>query len=306
MKLRRAFTLIELLVVIAIIAILAAILFPVFAQAKLAAKASASLSNTKQIALGIIMYSNDYDDMWPMSMAFNESNAAYYVGSHGISPWSYTIFPYIKTAAIYMDPVAGNNDNGYTGGDLSVWEAYNSEYGYNWTLLNGGFDNVLPGQFGIGSTESTSISRPSDMVMVTTTTLHTDQNYADYFYDFQFSTNPYEETYGSVLGVVEGPYCDYQTTGCNDLSSYWGISNGWGNLGPGNSSPTQNPQLYIEGAATSGNAMRDNGLVVTSFTDGHSKALTIGALSVGTNWNPTFTKSQVQLTNKDTYRWWQY
>ena len=58
----RAFTLIELLVVIAIIAILAAILFPVFAQAKMAAKKISSLSNTKNIGLGIMMYSTDVDD----------------------------------------------------------------------------------------------------------------------------------------------------------------------------------------------------------------------------------------------------
>jgi prepilin-type N-terminal cleavage/methylation domain-containing protein/prepilin-type processing-associated H-X9-DG protein len=60
---RRAFTLIELLVVIAIIAILAAILFPVFAQAKAAAKGSACLSNTKQVGLAMMMYENDADDM---------------------------------------------------------------------------------------------------------------------------------------------------------------------------------------------------------------------------------------------------
>jgi len=64
---KRAFTLIELLVVIAIIAILAAILFPVFAQAKEAAKKTTCLSNTKQMALGIYMYSNDNDDVYPQN-----------------------------------------------------------------------------------------------------------------------------------------------------------------------------------------------------------------------------------------------
>ncbi|MEL4411502.1 prepilin-type N-terminal cleavage/methylation domain-containing protein, partial [Shewanella algae] len=62
---KRAFTLIELLVVIAIIAILAAILFPVFAQAKAAAKKSACLSNTKQIGTAFNLYLADYDDTTP-------------------------------------------------------------------------------------------------------------------------------------------------------------------------------------------------------------------------------------------------
>lgn len=60
-----AFTLIELLVVIAIIAILAAILFPVFAQARAKARQTACLSNTKQIGLGLMMYTQDYDEMMP-------------------------------------------------------------------------------------------------------------------------------------------------------------------------------------------------------------------------------------------------
>jgi prepilin-type N-terminal cleavage/methylation domain-containing protein len=67
----RAFTLIELLVVIAIIAILAAILFPVFAQAKAAAKRTGCLSNARQIAMGLKMYLVDSDDIMPIYTAYN-------------------------------------------------------------------------------------------------------------------------------------------------------------------------------------------------------------------------------------------
>ena len=63
---RRGFTLIELLVVIAIIAILAAILFPVFARAREKARQSSCLSNVKQLTLGILMYADDYDEKFPV------------------------------------------------------------------------------------------------------------------------------------------------------------------------------------------------------------------------------------------------
>ncbi len=72
---KKAFTLIELLVVIAIIAILAAILFPVFAQAKMAAKKSVDLSNMKQQGLAIVMYANDYDDTAPAKTSMGVSRA---------------------------------------------------------------------------------------------------------------------------------------------------------------------------------------------------------------------------------------
>ena len=82
------FTLIELLVVIAIIAVLAAILFPVFAQAKLAAKKTACLSNMKQIGLGLKLYTNDYDGEAPLPSAHLED--ALYEGC-----WVYSLAPYL-------------------------------------------------------------------------------------------------------------------------------------------------------------------------------------------------------------------
>jgi len=95
---KKAFTLIELLVVIAIIAILAAILFPVFAQAKLAAKKTTSTSNEKQINLGLQMYLTDYDDQVPQSQ--------YGVGDFQVS-WAAMIYPYIKNG-----PGANNKTTG--------------------------------------------------------------------------------------------------------------------------------------------------------------------------------------------------
>lgn len=96
---KKAFTLIELLVVIAIIAILAAILFPVFAQAKAAAKATVSLSNTKQIGLAMIMYIGDTDDTYPLRrMCIHTSPTTIY-------SWKQAINPYVKNQGLFQDPV---------------------------------------------------------------------------------------------------------------------------------------------------------------------------------------------------------
>jgi prepilin-type N-terminal cleavage/methylation domain-containing protein/prepilin-type processing-associated H-X9-DG protein len=94
---QRGFTLIELLVVIAIIAILAAILFPVFARAREKARQTSCLSNVKQMALGALMYVQDYDERFPN----------YAMGSYTVSPWVFwphQFQPYIKNWQIYRCP----------------------------------------------------------------------------------------------------------------------------------------------------------------------------------------------------------
>ena len=98
----QAFTLIELLVVIAIIAILAAILFPVFAQAKLAAKKASDLSSVKQIGTGTILYLNDSDDVFPL-VDFTRPDYDYTYDYR----WSSTLClgPYLKSAPIFLSPV---------------------------------------------------------------------------------------------------------------------------------------------------------------------------------------------------------
>jgi prepilin-type N-terminal cleavage/methylation domain-containing protein len=90
---KRAFTLIELLVVIAIIAILAAILFPVFAQAKTAAKRTQDLSNVKQLTLGTLMYVNDHDDLLPATRIVRQ-NADWFGPNTTI--WKDVVYPYVK------------------------------------------------------------------------------------------------------------------------------------------------------------------------------------------------------------------
>jgi prepilin-type N-terminal cleavage/methylation domain-containing protein/prepilin-type processing-associated H-X9-DG protein len=137
---KNAFTLIELLVVIAIIAILAAILFPVFAQAKVAAKKASELSNVKQLGLAAIMYGADYDDVFPTTHLYD------WDGAPDSKHWLPRLVPYVKSLGIFRSPM----DSGITGSDNSSWAGPWTAWGAN-ALMGGGPnpDNVARGIFAL-------------------------------------------------------------------------------------------------------------------------------------------------------------
>jgi len=133
LRTRSAFTLIELLIVIAIIAILAAILFPVFGRARENARRSSCQSNLKQIGLVMLQYTQDYDETYPMRVSGGND--------HG---WVQIVYPYVKSDQIFQCPseskagvagVALMNQNAYWGtgdGDNQTDYFYNKRMGSVW------------------------------------------------------------------------------------------------------------------------------------------------------------------------------
>jgi prepilin-type N-terminal cleavage/methylation domain-containing protein/prepilin-type processing-associated H-X9-DG protein len=164
---RKAFTLIELLVVIAIIAILAAILFPVFAQAKEAAKKSSCISNNKQINTALQLYIDGNDDVFPAAYYYNSPNGPGSLDDSGINHWSGVMHPYIKNWNIFVCPsdkikgqpptnFIGNNQGwgvpgGASAGNPSIQDnqAYRISYTANEQIMprpRGGVGGTLTGQ----------------------------------------------------------------------------------------------------------------------------------------------------------------
>jgi len=247
---RRGFTLIELLVVIAIIAILAAILFPVFAQAKKAAKKTNDLSQNKQLGLASLMYSNDYDDQamsfpyyghWSTSCP-GCSGATTSITHDGGPWWTDRLEPYVKNKGIFADP--SNTDvmwkpdgywfPGWTSlNDPVTTDVYRVTYTYNEFVSH--TDN---NPFHPGSASMTSMADPADTVLL----------------------GPNDSWYNRS---------SCQPNGTNNSVDYdWDISQGgWGN--------------EVWGAAASGsdpNQAAYNAGANFAYTDGHAK---YAKLSVG-------------------------
>lgn len=167
---RKGFTLIELLVVIAIIAILAAILFPVFAKAREKARQSSCLSNVKQIALALLQYSQDFDERLPMLYTL-PPNSADRVGLIQVTQ------PYTKSYQVHDCPSADAKSNtSYLG---------NASYGYNVQLLGGGWAT------GLGS-----IQRPAECVLL-----------ADVMHDPNAPGNLLTPSFGPMQTDYDGSNC---------------------------------------------------------------------------------------------------
>jgi prepilin-type N-terminal cleavage/methylation domain-containing protein len=173
-KTNSGFTLIELLVVIAIIAILAAILFPVFAKVREKARQISCASNIKQLALGVLQYNQDYDGRFPIGADDN----IYF--SAGTLSWQGRIQPYVKSLGVYTCPDDSQGGiPGWYGVGFSYaangYQPLGANEGWAWTSgnqsdLHGvmGWDGKNGGNWAgtVGSRTDSEVGRPSESIML--------------------------------------------------------------------------------------------------------------------------------------------
>ena len=149
---KRAFTLIELLVVIAIIAILAAILFPVFAKAREAARKTSCINNLKQMGTGVAMYSQDYDESLPMVRGGGNFVGNNNCGAGKSGTWRMAIQPYVKNTQIYACP---SNTSGLSAED-------NLPGHYAWATTGGNGPQGDGFSWGCGPNQNTKLAEIQD------------------------------------------------------------------------------------------------------------------------------------------------
>jgi prepilin-type N-terminal cleavage/methylation domain-containing protein len=282
----KGFTLIELLVVIAIIAILAAILFPVFAQAKEAAKKTASLSNLKQTATAHIMYGGDNDDYF--ALAYHNGGPAGFEGQ----AWMNSIQPYTKNFDIFTSPGANiKNSNSwsyyyqqlgvipravYVNGRTDMTKdyyighptgiratavsmnnvAYDGIFGWG---INGNlpafWGNVTHNQAGVvsgtPSYAQTQVAEPSEMVLV---------------WEANLFESAFTQFTGGTVGLCVGSYPDWAIPDLLIAGAAPVWNGGEKNCAGMAGSPSVAPDY-------GGRMKYKNGSVVICFTDGHAKAL---------------------------------
>ena len=249
---KHAFTLIELLVVIAIIAILAAILFPVFAQAKEAAKKTMCLSNQKELGTGVQLYVNDFDDSFPMSEYKGTDHGAWWEQVR----WQDAIYPYLKNG----DKFGFDNRASGAGGIFhcpSFPSNQEAEYGAHWAL----FPEIYP-WFATGPTVSGSqVDAPADKVLI----IEKGQNKGNSSWlTFATYEGYYTNTVGVPAGSVNGLHYDIDPTMDHDCDyGYSDAPPAWDNWSGCSSMPRY----------------RHNKVSNAVFADSHAKAFNRGQLN---------------------------
>lgn len=288
-ELRRAFTLIELLVTIAIISILAAILFPAFAAARRSARATTSSSNIRQLSIGVLVYTQDCDDHFPLSFVWRKDSPvclAACTGSNAYSTWGYDIAPYLKSFGLFADPLAGQPlPVGLTNANL--WPTF-TQYGYNYTALSPVTQEaVLPNN--PSSVALASVARSDSLIMLAGRSSSQDEGegYVEYANSAGGLTD---------LAVVDPPACsDARALNISYCFNNWGLG--------GIQMTTEGMTSANAGYNTGWVAFRNADQGTFAFVDGHVKSMTAGQAAAGTNWTSTSTVTSVQITDRSLYHW---
>jgi len=263
---RKAFTLIELLVVIAIIAILAAILFPVFAQARESARKASCLSNTKQLGLGIMMYVQDYDEVYPcnnwdtppLGITDTDSRDPKYPAAIA---WMWHVMPYIKNRQILVCPSDPNPKHWATGYDAANPATCDDAWGIPTPISYVSNQEI----FGYGGTKGTAGCFGEDI--------------SDWGYD------------PSSLAAVPSPAQTYMVADSgreNGLEAFWINNTRAGNYtrvynatAPGNGRRADNTDATWKSRLENSGIYRHQKGSNISFADGHSKFRIGSAITSG-------------------------
>ena len=271
---RSAFTLIELLVVIAIIAILAAILFPVFAQAREKARSTSCLSNTRQIGTALAMYTQDYDEVMVTGTSFcNGARIDNPVApSDPTKPrpmWHGKIYPYLKNFEIFNCPSDPYKKT------VPIDKFYYISYGYNYGYLSilsandpGGCSTLW-----FAPVSLAGISRPAQQIAVV------DNGGKDPSVGYYFM--------GSGVNPPDAQPSDL---------SFWGaVGAGWGTDG--------DSYCGTKWGQTGCFAARHTEGANAVFADGHAKFQKVDAAAAGTAYSKTKPSITARVTDYSKYMW---
>lgn len=275
---RNAFTLIELLVVIAIIAILAAILFPVFGRARENARKASCLSNLKQIGLGTQQYTQDYDEkLYPHRFNNTQNPLALETGApaniiQNKIFWPILLQPYIKSYQVFECPSNPKHWSKWNTDGIACANAGCSNDGYGAENSYGHNDLLSPADAFNGGAGPLPVGLAS-IPSTSTTVMAVDATYYGAFPDISGASG-IAPTGGVTLSVNGGAPTSDTSAYVNALGTQY--PNYWKNIGNNVWSWYANysgPSTGIVNEGPSGNQNRHMGMINTLYVDGHAKSI---------------------------------